>query len=358
MQVDLPYWVALTHFGPFGAVRMARLARRFPDMQRAFEASASQLIESGIEPKITSRFLQERIHINPDALMRELELHGIQALTVQDEVYPSLLKQIYDPPAVLYIRGELPDPERRHIAVVGSRKATSYGLRVTEDLTGDLAREGVVIVSGLAYGVDAAAHDAALQAGGITLAVLGSGIDNQSIYPSQNRALASRIISQGGALISEFPVGTPPLKHHFPFRNRVIAGMCHGTLVTQAALKSGSLITARAALESNRDVYAVPGSIHEPLSEGPNNLIKLGATPTTCSADIIGIEPAKPSQPPYEPANIQERNLIDKLSKTPTHLDELVRALNIPTPKVNSLLSLLEIKNAIRHEGAGYYTRR
>ncbi len=358
MQADLPYWVALTHFGPFGAVRMARLARRFPDMQRAFEASASQLIESGIEPKITSRFLQERIHINPDALMRELELHGIQAITVQDEIYPSLLKQIYDPPAVLYIRGELPDPERRHIAVVGSRKATSYGLRVTEDLTGDLAREGVVIVSGLAYGVDAAAHDAALQAGGITLAVLGSGIDNHSIYPSQNRALASRIISSGGALISEFPVGTPPLKHHFPFRNRVIAGMCHGTLVTQAALKSGSLITARAALESNRDVYAVPGSIHEPLSEGPNNLIKLGATPATCSADIIGIEPAKPSQPPYEPANIQERNLIDKLSKAPTHLDELVRALNLPTPKVNSLLSLLEIKNAIRHEGAGYYTRR
>jgi DNA processing protein len=358
MQADLPYWVALTHFGPFGAVRTGRLSRRFANMQNAFEASASQLVEAGIEPKIASRFLQERIHINPDAIMRELELHGIQALTVQDEVYPSLLKQIYDPPAVLYIRGELPDPERRHIAVVGSRKATNYGLRVTEDLTGDLARDGVVIVSGLAYGVDAAAHDAALQAGGTTLAVLGSGIDNESIYPSQNRALASRIISQGGALISEFSVGTPPLKHHFPFRNRVIAGMCHGTLVTQAALKSGSLITARAALESNRDVYAVPGSIHEPLSEGPNNLIKLGATPATCCADIIGIEPAKASEPTYEPANIQERDLMEKLGKTPTHLDELVRSLDLPTNKVNSLISLLEIKNAIRHEGAGYYTKR
>ena len=357
MQVDLPYWVALTHFGPFGAVRVARLSRRFPDMQKAFEASASQLVEAGIEPKIASRFLQERIHIEPEKIMRELELHGIQVITVKDDIYPALLKEIYDPPAVLYIRGELPDTKRRHVAVVGSRKATSYGLRVTEDLVADLAKAGVVIVSGLAYGVDAAAHDATIKAGGITLAVLGSGIDNDSIYPSRNRALASRIIASGGALISEFSIGTPPLKHHFPFRNRVIAGMCHGTLVTQAALKSGSLITARAALESNRDVYAVPGSIHEPLSEGPNNLIKLGATPATCCADIIGIEPAKPSEPAYEPANDVERALIEKLGHTPTHLDELVRALNLPTPKVNSLLSLLEIKNAIRHEGAGYYCK-
>jgi len=358
MRADLPYWVGLTHFRSFGAIRTARLARRFPDMQAAFEASASQLVEAGIEPKIASRFLQERIHIDPDALMRKLELHGIQALTMKDDIYPPLLKEIYDPPAVLYVRGTLPDPERRHVAVVGSRKATHYGKRVTEELVTDLARENVVIVSGLAYGVDAVAHDTTVTAGGTTLAVLGSGIDNDSIYPSRNRALASRILTNGGALISEFFPGTPPLKHHFPFRNRVIAGICHGTLVTQAALKSGSLITARAALEHNREVYAVPGSIHEPLSEGPHNLIKLGATPVTCVADIIGIEPTKPAGPAYEPANEDERTLLSKLSSTPIHLDELVRTLGLPTPKVSSLLSLLEIKNAIRHEGAGYYSRK
>ncbi len=358
MSEDLKYWIALSTFKPFGAKRTQRLARRFPNMGSAFNASASQLAEAGIEPKIISRFLQERIHINPDALLREVELHGVRAITIKDENYPPLLKELHDAPALLYVRGTLPEPDRRHVAVVGSRKATNYGLRVTEEIVSDLARSGVVIVSGLAYGIDACAHDATLAAGGITVAVLGSGLDEKSIYPSAHRNLASRIVSQGGALISEFPIGTPPLKQHFPFRNRIIAGLCHGTLVTQAALKSGSLITAREAIESNRDVYAIPGSIHEELSEGPHQLIKLGARPVTCAADVIGIEPAKPTEIPYEPTNEEERALLDKLTDVPIHHDELVRALGKPTHEVSSLLTLLEIKDAIRHEGAGYYSKR
>lgn len=351
------YWVALTQFRAFGAVRIGRLANHFPSMDRAFNASASELIESGIEPEIASRFLQERIHIDPEEMMRELEVNGIQPIIVKDDIYPPLLKEIYDPPAVLFVRGALPDPSRKLIAVVGSRQASHYGKRATQELVDPIAREGIVIVSGLAHGIDAIAHDAALGAGGMTIAVLGSGVDQDSIYPSGNRALASRILASGGAIMSEFPVGTPPLKQHFPFRNRIIAGMCHGTLVVEAAIKSGSLITARCALESGREVYAVPGCIHSLLSEGPNNLIKMGATPVTCADDILGRKAEVSALPSYEPTNSEEMPLWQHLSSSPLHLDELVRASGLPTPKVLSTLTLMEMKGVIHHEGGNYYTR-
>ncbi len=326
-------------------------------MERAFNASASELIEAQIEPEVASRFLQERIHIDPESVMRELEIHGVQVVTRNDDIYPSLLKEIYDPPAVLFVRGALPDPRRKHLAVVGSRKASRYGKRVTEELVESLAREGLVIVSGLAHGIDAAAHDAALKAGGITIAVLGSGVDSDSIYPSGNRALSSRILAAGGAIMSEFPIGTPPLKQHFPFRNRIIAGMCHGTLVVEATLKSGSLITARSALESGREVYAVPGSIHSTLSEGPNNLIKMGATPVMCVDDILGRKAEVTTQPPYEPTNEEETLLWRHLTSTPLHLDELIRACGLPAQKVLSTLTLMEMKGVTHHEGGNYFTR-
>lgn len=356
-ETDRAYWVALTAFRPFGAVRMSRLARRFPTMERAFGASAVELVEAGIEPEIASHFLQERIHIDPEELYRELEVHDVRLVTIKDNIYPPLLKQIYDPPAVLFVRGVLPDPNRKHLAVVGSRRASKYGLRVTNELIEPVARAGVVIVSGLAYGIDATAHDAALRADGTTIAVLGSGVDPESIYPSQNRALASRILAQGGALISELPLHTPPLKQHFPFRNRIIAGLCHGTLVVEATIKSGSLITARSAMDSNRDVYAVPGSIHSLLCEGPHELIKNGATPVTKPEDIFGIEPMPEPTNAYQPANEEETLVWTHLSRTPIHVDELIRSTQLPTPKLMSTLTLMEMKGGIRHEGGQFYTR-
>jgi len=357
MEQDHLFWVALTAFRPFGPVRLSRLAKRFPTMERAFNASALELTEAGIEPHVASRFLQERIHIDPEALMRECSVQGVQVVTIKDEIYPTLLKEIYDPPAVLFIRGTLPDPSRKHLAVVGSRKASQYGLRVTERLIEPAARAGVVIVSGLAYGIDAHAHDAALRAQGCTIAVLGSGVDQQSIYPSAHRALASRILAEGGALISEFPLGTPPLKQNFPFRNRIIAGLCHGTLVIEATVKSGTLITARSATDSNREVYAVPGPIDSPLSEGPNELIKNGATPVTDVRDLFGIESVPEPTPTYQPTNAEETLIYSRLSHIPTHLDELVRSTQLPTPAVMSTLTLMEMKGAIKNEGGQFYTR-
>lgn len=356
-EQDRPFWVALTAFRPFGPKRMARLMRRFPSMERAFNAGASELVEAGIEPEMASRFLQERIHIDPESLYRELEVHGVHVVTLADEIYPPLLKEIYDPPAVLFVRGQLPDPERKHLAVVGSRNASPYGQRVTEQLIEPAARAGVVIVSGLADGVDSIAHDAALRGNGATMAVLGSGVDDESIYPSRNRALASQILAHGGALISELPLRTPPLKPHFPLRNRIIAGLCHGTLIVEAAIKSGSLITARSAADNNRDVYAVPGPIDSPLSEGPNELIKAGATPVTKPEDLFGIEPMPEPESAYQPSGEEETLLWTRLSRTPLHVDELIRSTNLPTQKVMSTLTLMEMKGAIHHEGGQFYTK-
>lgn len=359
MRDDLAYWLALVRFGGFGPVRLGKLARRFPNMQKAFEAGASALVEAGIEPQVSSRFLQERIHLDPNAELARLEASGARAVTILDDDYPTALKTLYDPPALLFVRGTLPENTRKHLAVVGSRKATGYGREAVEFLVSPLAKAGVVIVSGLAYGIDACAHHACLEAGGATVAVLGSGVDGESIYPSANRALASRILASGGALISEFPLGTSPLKQNFPIRNRIIAGLCDGTLVIEAALKSGSLITARAALEAGREVYAVPGPIHAPLCEGPNNLIKMGATPATQPSDFFGMHEldSQSSAPTYQPVNEEERVVFSCLGHTPYHIDEIVRASGLPPQTISKNLTMLEMKGAIRHDGGQYYSR-
>lgn len=355
-NTDLPYWLALTKFHLFGSVRMQKLMRRFKTMQHAFEASASTLTEAGIEPQIVSRFLQERIHLNPEQELSRLRDEGIEAITFLDERYPPLLKTLYDPPSVLFVRGKLPDPNKKHLAVVGSRKASNYGKDVTRAIVEPLAKAGVVIVSGLAYGIDALAHQSTLDVEGTTVAVLGSGVDAQSIYPSSNRALASQIIARGGAIISEYPIGTMPLKEHFPVRNRIIAGLSHGTLVIEAALKSGSLITARAALEQGRDVYAIPGPIHSPLSEGPNNLIKMGATPVTHASDIHPVE-IEDKSADYQPANEEEKTVYNAIEIIPRHIDDLIQASELQPSIVNRVITILEMKGAIRHNGGQYYSR-
>ncbi len=330
-------------------------------MERAFSASVTDLLQAGIEPEIANRFLQERLHIDPAKELEKMENFDVKAITRADEKYPVLLAQLYDPPAILFYRGTLPDQTRKHIAVVGSREVTAYGTRAIETIVGPLAESGVVIVSGLAYGVDALAHRITIDRGGTTIAVLGTGADAASIYPSANRTLASQILAAGGAIVSEFPIGTPPLKHHFPIRNRVIAGLCHGTLVIEAAQKSGSLITARAALEAGRDVYAVPGTIDAPLSEGPNNLIKMGASLVTSANDIVHtIE--KPDTVineifSYEARNETERIILSFLQTQPIHIDEIAHACILPIEIISSTLTLLEMKGIIRHEGGRYYVR-
>jgi len=357
-EPDLKYWLALTRVPQFGAVRIGKLARAFPTMERVFSASVADLLEAGLDAKLANIFLQTKIQLDPDQELEKLEKAGVHAITRQHPSYPKRLLQIFDPPAVLFYRGTLPEPEKKHLAVVGSRHPSPYGMRAVEAIIAPLAREGVIIMSGLAYGIDAHAHDVTLQQKGITIAVLGCGVDAASIYPSGNRALSSRILASGGLLVSEFPIGTLPLKGHFPLRNRIIAGWSEGTIVIEAALKSGSLITARAALDNGRDVYAVPGAIDNPLSEGPNNLIKMGATAVTCAEDFMTISPSPDVIYSYEPRSEPERLLLALFLQSPLHIDELNTKIDLPIQTINSTITLLEMKGVLRHEGGRYYTRQ
>ncbi len=357
---DLKYLIALTHFPKFGPVRLGRIKKRFPLWKDAFRAPTEALIRAGIEEKVSEEFAAARHGINPDEAMEKLEKENIKAIAIGDKLYPKLLKEICNPPILLYYKGQLPENEEFNLAVVGSRKYSSYGQMAVERIVEDLAKNNLTIVSGLALGIDALAHNAALKAPGRTIAVLGSGLDKQSIYPSSNRFLADKIIDSGGAVISEFSVGSPPLKHHFPQRNRVISGLSLGTLVIEASIKSGSLITARFALEQNREVFAVPGSIYSPNSDGANDLIKKGAKVSTCAADIMeALDLAQVSayidNKKIIPETPEEENLLSYMEKEPVHINDLIRLTKLDTNIINSTLTIMEMKGMIRNIGNMQY---
>lgn len=280
-------------------------------------------------------------------------------ITLKDKDYPILLKEIPDPPDKLYVLGELKEEDKISLSVVGSRKYTPYGERVTREIVVPLAEAGLTIVSGLALGIDSLAHKAALTAKARTVAILGSGIDQ--IYPVQNTKLAKEILAKGGAIISEFPIGTPAFPYNFPKRNRIIAGMTLATLVIEASVDSGSLITARQALEYNRDVFAVPGSIYNQNSFGPNNLIKMGAK-TVCSAQDILTELAlevktkKLSARQILPDTKEERIILQWLNNGPIHIDKIVKVTGLDIKTANSTLIMMEMKGKVRNLGNNTYT--
>ncbi len=276
---------------------------------------------------------------------------AISSLTSDDHSYPPLLKEISSPPRRLYCRGVLPK-NSLCIAVVGTRRPTRYGLEITETLVQGLVDAGIIIVSGLATGIDTAAHKAALDAGGTTIAVLGSGIDDESLFPPQNRGLARRIAESGGAVLSEHPPGTNALKAYFPQRNRIIAGLSQGTVVIEAREKSGALITARFALDANREVFAVPGPAFSPTSYGPHALIKQGAKLVTSTQDIL--EELGGASYTQERSARPHANLSDEETLLLTFLDEpqtvgeLKLKTRFETSTLIAMLSLLELKGLTR----------
>jgi len=289
-----------------------------------------------------------------------LKKHQIEFVTVLDKNYPALLKEIPDPPFVLYYKGQLPKEKDFLIAVVGSRACTYYGRQATEKIVYDLAGLGITIVSGLAFGIDSLSHQVALKAKGKTIAILACGLD--SVYPPSHRQLANKIIETGGALISEQHPRTLPLKAFFPLRNRIISGLSRGIIIIEAAIKSGALITARCALEQNREVFALPGSIFNPTSEGTNNLLKMGAHPLTCADDVLtefnikmgrGIKGSKG----IRGDNKEEDLILSLLSAEPTEINELVKESKISVSLVNSTLIMLEIKGMVKNIGGGSYIK-
>jgi DNA processing protein len=337
--------------------RWHQLRRHFGPAQKIWTASAQQLREAGLSVEVAGKIVRERDQLNPRQVCLALKQHNIRPVPIDDPVYPPLLKHIHLPPALLYVRGQL-DWQRPCVAVVGTRRPTRYGRQVTHDLCGGLARSGVTIVSGLAFGIDGVAAEAALEAGGPTVAVLGCGLD--SIYPQAHTQLAQRVAKQG-LVLSEFRPGTQAMPHHFPQRNRIIAGLSLATIVVEAAAKSGALITARYALEQNRDVMAVPGNIYEPVSQGTHALIKQGAQVVTGVQDILdalGIDPAQKSVKPLIFATKAEQQLWEMLSAQPIHVDKLVVLSRLTVSTVHAILMQLELKGAVKHLGGQQYIKK
>jgi len=357
---DLKYWLAFSQFYKFGPAKYKRLRNYFPSMENAYKASQKDYLHAGIEEKIAEEFMIFKHQVEPDKLLENLYKEKLNALTIDDPAYPKLLKQIYDPPFILYYRGLLEAFDGFTLAVVGARKYSTYGAQVTEKLIRELAFNKLTIVSGMALGIDTLAHTAAINAGGKTIAVIGSGLDQQNIYPSQNRYLADKIQAHGGLILSEYPIGTMPLKHHFPQRNRIISGLSSATLVIEAAEKSGALITAFHALEQNREVFAVPGSIYSGTSEGTNRLISMGAKLVTSAKDIIETLNLADAASYIENKKViadtnEEKLILDRLSYEAIHIDELKQLTKLDTSIINSTLTIMEMKGMVKNLGNMQY---
>jgi DNA processing protein len=283
----------------------------------------------------------------------------IIVIEITESRYPELLKRISDPPARLYCRGNVKLLDSFCIGVVGTRRASDYGRQVAADVVGQLAQNGVTIVSGLAAGIDSVAHRTTLDVQGATIAVFGTGIDDASIFPAENVRLARDIVANGGLLVSEYEAGIRGQLWMFPMRNRIISGLSRGVLVVEADRKSGSLITAKAALDQDRDVFAIPGSIYWPRSIGANLLIQQGARPVLCAADIL--ESYKLRQIPLPEQCLstcdptQERILALLRENGPMHLDALTAQSEAETPSVMGAIAMLELLGTIVHQGAGIY---
>lgn len=346
----LRYWLGFNLVRGIGPVRLRMLLDFFGDIQSAWEASEQVLREIKLDRRSLENFLKMRHQVDLDEVLRQLERAGVQALTWDSSDYPGLLRQIADAPPVLFVRGTLTPADEWSVALVGTRKATVYGREVTHRLATDLVQNRVTLVSGLARGIDSIAHKAALDAGGRTLAVLGSGVD--FIYPAEHRKLAEAIV-ENGALISDYPLGTRPEAANFPARNRIISGLSLGVVVVEADVKSGALITADFALDHGREVFAVPGSILSPASAGCNRLLRDGASVVTEVGDILEtlhLDQVSEKQLAREvlPSNPTEAAILEHLTAEPRHLDELSREIELPVETISSTLVMMELKGMTR----------
>ena len=347
-------WLTLKSVPGVGNLICKRLLDRFGKPEKIFGATDDDLLAvEGVTPRLTAAIRSHRL---PDRLREEadrVDALGFRIVPYTDADYPPLLRQIPDPPPYLYVHGLL-SPSIKNIALVGSRNATRYGIMATKRLASDLAGMGITVVSGMARGVDTAAHIGALSGGGRTMAVLGSGLDR--VYPAENMKLFHRI-AENGAVFSEFPLASAPEPHHFPIRNRIISGMSLGVVIVEATKRSGSLITARLALEQNREVFAVPGNIHSYKSAGTNSLIKQGAKLVEGAQDILeelshvitvhkaGSRGEKGPVPAHlPPLSEDEQRVFAVLGPDPVHIDDLVRRLSMPPGRLSSILLQLELK--------------
>jgi DNA processing protein len=354
------YWLGFNVVKGVGPVRLRALRQYFGDLETAWRASESDLLAAGLDRRTLASMIQARQSINLDSLVEEVDKLGAAVLTLDDPDYPALLRELPDAPPVLYVKGALLDADQWAVAFVGTRRSTVYGRDMTHQLVIVLVDAGITIVSGLALGIDAAAHKAALDAGGRTIAVLGCGID--MIYPPEHRNLAEAII-ENGALVTEFPPGTPPEGKNFPVRNRTISGLSLGVVVVEAPANSGALLTADQAIEQGRDVFAVPGNVTSKSSLGTNRLIQNGAKLVISADDILDelnltrttVE-TRTQVRAVAPSNKTEEVLLHHLADEPRHIDDLCQLAGLPITQVSSALAIMELKGIVRRLEGMYYT--
>ncbi len=357
-EAEKKYWLGLSQVPGVGPVRFRRLLDQFGDPRLAWEAGGSELRAAGLDQASVDALLQSRRRGALEEALEGVSRVGAEVVTGVDRRYPPRLREIHDPPPVLYLRGELTEEDAWAVAVVGTRSPRPYGRAVAQELAAGLAASGLTVVSGLARGIDSLAHQGALEAGGRTIAVLGSGIDR--IYPPEHRALARRI-EASGAVVTEYPPGTAPEASHFPRRNRIISGMSLGTVVIEAGDRSGALITADYALEQGREVFAVPGSVRSPKSRGTNRLIQEGGAKLTVGlSDILeelNLELVEADAGPTRlpPRNAAEEAILSEVSEEPVHVDEIGRATGLSIEEVSSALALMELKGMVRQVGGMHY---
>jgi DNA processing protein len=351
------YWVGFNLVKGIGAVRLRALLDFFGDLETAWKAPADGLRAAGLPPKVLDNLLQVRQKYSLDAVWEDIQRRGIQVLTWEDAAYPRRLREIDQPPPVLYWLGTIQPQDDWAVAVVGTRNVTVYGKQVANEVARFLAAHGITVVSGLARGVDRLAHEAALSTGGRTIAVLGSGVDR--IYPPEHKQLAEKIAGQG-AILSDYPPGTPPDSANFPPRNRIISGLAMATVIVEASMDSGALITATFAVNQGRDVFAVPGSIYAPQSKGTNHLIQQGAIPLLKYEDILTVlhigqvqemQAARSTLHTDAKATVIEAQLLRIISDEPQHVDEICAQSGLPIDQVSATLTLMELKGMVRQVG-------
>jgi len=351
------YWVGFNLVKGIGAARLRRLIDYFGSVEAAWIAPSQSLLAAGLNQKLVENFLLLRSDVSLDRVWERLQESGIKVLTWEDQAYPKRLIEIDQPPPVLDLRGDLLPEDDWAVAVVGTRRITGYGRQVAEEISSFLANNGITVISGLARGVDSVAHKSALDAGGRSLAVLGNGVDQ--IYPPEHRRLADAIV-QHGALISDYPPGTPPDSVNFPPRNRIISGLSQAVVIVEAGERSGALITANFAAEQGRDVFAVPGNINAPQSKGTNRLIQQGANPLLDAQEILEMlnltqiveHRAARAALPVDPT---EARLLGVIGHEPRHIDDICRQSDLPIDQVSATLALMELKGIVRQVGGMNY---
>jgi DNA processing protein len=361
--IERQYWVGFNLVSGVGPVLVRRMLEQFGSLAEAWHVEPPMLHAAGLGRRAVASLREVRQRVDLDAELARLDKLGIAVLTWEDDDYPALLASLRDidqAPPVIYLRGSLAVADEWAITMVGTRAVSAYGRHVTYQLAGELASSGLVITSGLARGVDAEAHQAALDAGKRTIAVLPCGLD--TIYPPEHRGLAARIVQQG-ALMTPFPLGTIPKAANFAPRNRMMSGLGRGVIVTEAGTKSGALVTASYALEQGREVFAVPGNITAQSSSGTNHLIQDGAHPVLSAQDVLDILKLEritqfvETRASLPALNGDEDTVLKQLSGEPLYIDELTRRCNLPVARVSSILTMLELRGMIRQVGRMTYVR-